>query len=407
MKFPRCEPALRRFVAAMIVSCVLLSANVRGDAIEGVQAAALDQPRIYICFRRSINGAILATKAEPKHKDMLGEEISGDPQIGAEAFLDTGASAIMLSSDTVQKLSIATEKNVTFEDTGVAGSDKFGVTEPLFAALARYPNADSENPGDYAPPSGPFRMQIRAGGGLLEMISPGLDVAGMPVMVGKVIAMDPTPLAKYEKIRTAVLSPGDQRIPKTSRHVPLSMVSFSKFTRTTPAGAAGPNLISNPMIGPDPFAANDSHPPITITFRGKTVHGTFLLDTGAAASIISSKLAQQLGVNAQKDKQFELAIGGVGGQKQSSGLFFDSLQLPTLEGQPIVYAKAPLLISDITVADSEGKTFTLDGVFGMNYLVASAEVTGGLLPDIGKIVDGPYRWIVIDFKNPTLGLEPK
>jgi hypothetical protein len=43
----------------------------------------------------------------------------------------------------------------------------------------------------------------------------------------------------------------------------------------------------------------------------------------------------------------------------------------------------------------------------MNYLVASAEVTGGLLPDIGKITDGPFRWIVIDLKRGMLGVEPK
>jgi hypothetical protein len=400
--------------AFIVVQCPLcIAAN---EAIEGVQAAALDQPRIYVCFRRSANGAILSTKAEPKHKDMLGDDVSGDPQMGAEAFLDTGASGMMLSADTVQKLGIAQEKSVTFEDTGVAGSDKFGVTESLFAALARYPNADSENPADYSSATGPYHMQVRAGGGLLEMIAPGMDVAGMPVMVGQVVAMDPTPLAKYEKIRTAVLPPGDKRIPQTSKHVALTMVSFARFTKLSPAGAAGPDLVANPMIGPDPFAANDSHKPVAITFHGKTVAGTFLLDTGAASSIISTKLAKQLGLknaadgslaDVPKDQQFELAIGGVGGANQSHGVFFNRLELPTREGPPIVYLKAPLLISDITVADQDGKTFTLDGVFGMNYLVASAEVTGGLMPDVGKIIDGPYRWIVIDFKQQMLGLELK
>jgi Aspartyl protease len=236
------------------------------------------------------------------------------------------------------------------------------------------------------------------------------------VMAGQVVAMDPTPLAKFDKIRTAVLPPGDARIPKTSRHVPLTAVDFSRFTRLSPAGAAGPNLIPNPMIGPNPFAANDAHQPVTITYHGKTASGTFLLDTGAAASVISTKMAKELGlqfdangeiVGVPADQQFELAIGGVGGAKQSHGLFFDRLELPTLEQQPVVYVKAPLLISDITVADSSGKTFTLDGVFGMNYLVSSAEITGGLLPDVGKIVDGPWRWIVIDFKLGEMGLEPK
>jgi hypothetical protein len=41
----------------------------------------------------------------------------------------------------------------------------------------------------------------------------------------------------------------------------------------------------------------------------------------------------------------------------------------------------------------------------MNYLVASAEMSGGLLPDIGKIFEGPFRWIVIDHARGELGLE--
>jgi hypothetical protein len=102
-----------------------------------------------------------------------------------------------------------------------------------------------------------------------------------------------------------------------------------------------------------------------------------------------------------------MAMGGLGGAKQAHGIFFDTVELPTSDRTPLVYAKAPLLISDITAVDPAGNSFTLDGVLGMNYLVASAEITGGLLPDIGKIVDGPWRVIVIDFKNGVLGLEPR
>jgi hypothetical protein len=193
-------------------------------------------------------------------------------------------------------------------------------------------------------------------------------------------------------------------------------VSFERFTKTAPAGAKGPDLNANPMIGPDPFAEQDRHPGVAITRNGKRVTGTFLLDTGAATSMISVKMARQLGIDVDDDgtthgiskgKTFQLAIGGLGGQKTPTGLFFDRLELPTREGKPIAYVNAPLLISDITVTDAQGKKFTLDGVLGMNYLVASAEVTGGLLPDIGNISDGPYRWIVVDLSRNELGLDPK
>jgi hypothetical protein len=243
------------------------------------------------------------------------------------------------------------------------------------------------------------------------MIAPGMDIVGMPMMAGKVVVMDPSPLSQLDKIRTTVVAPGDRSIPRTAQHVPLTYVAFERFTRVTPRDAPRPDGHANPMIGPDPFAAGtakDARSSVVVTHRGKSARGTFLLDTGAATSMISTKLAEQLGIQLDKvpqDEKISLAVGGVGGQKQSEGLYFDRLELPTREGKPITYVKAPLLIADITVVDAQGKQFTLDGVLGMNYLVASAEIIGGLLPDIGNIADGPFRWIVIDHARGEMGLE--
>ena len=106
------------------------------------------------------------------------------------------------------------------------------------------------------------------------------------------------------------------------------------------------------------------------------------------------------------NQQFSLSVGGIGGNKTAIGFFLDTLALPTREGQPLTYAKAPVLVNDISVTDPvTGEVFTLDGVFGMNFLVASAEVTGGLLPDIGKLTQGPFTTIVIDHSRATLGVK--
>ena len=383
------------------------------DTIEGVRAAALDQPRIYLNLRRTAAGPVLETTGVAKTSAI-------------EAFLDTGASGTVISSTTAEQLGIKDVKSrdgkqVSFEDIGIGGFEKFSVSEPLYAALAPYPNG--EDPADFDKPLGPTRVQIRPEGGILAMIAPGMDIVGMPMMQGRVIVMDPSPLAKFDKIRTSLVAPGDRSIPKTSRHVPLTYVSFAKFTRLSPKDAPGPDSRANPMIGPDPLvvagattrAARSSRgdsrgKSIVITHRGKSASGTFLLDTGAATSMISTKLADQLGLDLDKvpkDQQISLAVGGLGGQKDARGTYFDRLEIPTREGKPIVYERAPLLVCDITVADEKGNTFTLDGVLGMNYLVASAEITGGLLPDVGQIVDGPFRWIVIDHARGEMGLEPR
>jgi hypothetical protein len=378
------------------------------DAIEGVQAAALDQPRVYMNVRRNPRGPVLTTGGK-------------EPLTAIEAFLDTGASGIMLAEDTVKQLKINTErardgKAVQFEDVGVGGTEHFGVSEPLYVSVAHYnSNTTGEDSGAYSAPMGPIRAQIKpGGGGILQMIAPNLDIAGMPVMAGRVAVIDTKPLAEFEKLRTALYSPGDQRIPKTTRHVPLTYVSFARFTRTTPAGAQGPALAPNPMIGPDPFKPNPAVKPVVLRHVNKSANVTLLLDTGAAASIISEKVARQLGIDVRdgaiaggaKADRFSLMIGGVGGAKNAPGTFFDGLEIPTRESRPIAYKRAPFLIMDIPVEDADGKAFTLDGVLGMNFLCASAEITGGLLGGIGKIVDSPFRYIVIDNKTGVLGLVP-
>jgi len=396
-----------RILYAILVVSASARPNVAlaDDAIEGVQPAALDQPRIFMCLRRDARGKSLETADK--------EALSG-----IEAFLDTGASGVVLSSDTCGKLGVKSEhardgKEIAYEDVGVGGSERFAVAEPLFFALAPYPNG--EDPTNYDKPFGPIRAQIRPEGGILALIAPGMDVAGMPAMSGKVVVIDTKPLAQMDKLRTNVVPPGDRSIPKTNSHVPLTYVSFARFTKISSAGAIGPSVTGNPMIGPDPFNPSDKRKPIVVTYKGKTASGTFLLDTGAATSMISTKLAKELGIKLNengspiglaKDQTFSLPVGGLGGAKNASGLFFDRLEIPTSGNRPIAYAKAPLLICDITVMDDQKNSFTLDGVLGLNYFVASAEITGGLLPDVGKMVDSPFRYIVIDHARGELGLAP-
>lgn len=415
-------------LVAICLSVVALPPARADDAIEGVQPAALDQPRIYINLRRTAGGPTLQAKtprdgnagAAAKILKDLGLDAGGDADPSTlEAFLDTGASGLVLSASTVEQLGIRLErgrdgKDVVFEDVGIGGSEKFAVAEPLLVSLAAYPDGD----GAFAPAgAAAIRAQVRPEAGILALVAPGLDVAGMPVMYGRVVVLDPAPLAKFDKIRTAVVAAGDRSIPKARIRVPLTYVSFEPFTRTAPPGAPGPAVLGNPMIGPDPFKpGGDGRKPVVLVHGGKRAEATLLPDTGAAASIISIAMARKLGLkvtdagglpDVPKDRSFSLPIGGIGGMRVASGIYLDRMELPNAAGPPVAYAGAPFLIADITVTGRDGKTFTLDGVLGMNFLVASAEVTGGLLPDIGRIVEGPFKAIVIDLKRGELGLEPR
>jgi hypothetical protein len=418
----------RRALVVVLLICVFC----RADDIDGVQPASLDQPRVNVILRRKPAGQPLNAK-------------TADGEVGSniEAFLDTGASGVVLSENTAQQLGIKREMGAgkpyeaRFADVGVGGGSQFAISEPIFisiAPMAPNVNVDVDRQADmdaiYKTNAGPICAQVgplnSGADALLAMAMGDMDIIGMPAIRGKIIVMDPRDVnAMTDKIRTYVYdakaATQPSVIPKLSRHVKLSYVSFADFTQTVPPASTRPTMTANPLIGPDPFhLTGDKTPPVMAQHHGKSSAGSWLLDTGAAASMISLKQAAALGVTYAPDtggnprllgipneKQFILSVGGIGGTKKSAGFFLDKLTLTTQEGTPITFVHAPVLVSDISLKDSTGREFTLDGVFGMNFLVASAMVDeGALMPDIGKITSGPFQYIVVDEPAGLLGLEP-
>jgi hypothetical protein len=406
--------------------------------IEGVYNASLDQPRTYALFQRTPDTDPL-TATDP---------LFGIETFTVEAYYDTGASGVLVSKETADALGIrrATYNGqpVEFADVGVAGADYFDVSEPLYISLAPYGvERDLDNfatyPDVYTQTFGPLRTQVSQNAADDMLGLEPLDVFGMPTMRGKVIVMDARPPSSDEDLgvmRTYTYNPGtpynadedtnDPGIPQTGFHVKLSYADFGRFTDVTPAGAEGPTLRHNPFIGPDPLRqlesspADDATPGITVSRNGRSFTGSWLFDTGAAASIMSQHAADAVGVHYAPGtyhtdepllvddngnpipNQFTLQIGGIGGAFTAGGFFLDSLVLPTQEGQPIRYVRAPVLVGDISVADPDtGQDLTLDGVFGMNFLVASMQVNG---TDLGDVAAGAYDWVVFDEPNGVLGL---
>jgi hypothetical protein len=398
--------AMKRYAAIFVVLLARLALAVD---IEGVQPAALDQPRVHIHLRRDPRGEPLTAGK------------GAERTIDVEAFLDTGASGVMLSKTTADALGVkravdSRGVNVVFMDVGVGGGDKFNVSEPLHVFIA--PFGRNGEPGDadgYPIRVGPLRAQVGPlSSGIMQMLTGGLDVVGMPVINGHVAVFDPRPVDKFDDtMRAGLYEKNSPAIPKTDRHVKLIAKSFARFTRLQPPEATGPTLADNPFIDG-----------VVVSLGGKKSTGIWLLDTGAAASMISGAQAKKLGVSyvegtegtdspklsgVQEKDQITLTVGGVGGTHKAAGFFLDTLVLPTREGDPIVYKPAPVFVTDITVEDFKTKEkVTLDGVFGMNFLVASALLSeGGLLPDIGKMTAGAYDAVVVDQPGGELGLKLK
>ncbi|MEX2138961.1 MAG: hypothetical protein WD894_06845 [Pirellulales bacterium] len=454
-----------RFRGAMaaffIVAQLFPPGVVLATDLPGVLPAALDQPRINAVLRRTPTG------------DPLTADFGGVRGFNIDAFFDTGASGVLLSKETAEALGVQKLKHpdpqsgqlvdVEFEDVGVAGSEFFGVSEELYVSLSPYfePGQEPTLPS-YNQTFGPIRTQIS-----LEDANPligPLDIFGMPTMTGKVIVMDPKPTDIFSNpipgfMRTYVYNPGtpfnpatpqtNPGIPAVDRHIDLSYGAFERFTQTTPAGAPGPTLRNNPFIGPNPVLQLDPNPPadntpgVSITFGDQSSTGSWLLDTGAAASIISLEQAANLHVRYRPGTegtdnprletfdpmdpsqpgtiipdQFAFDIGGIGGTIKRSGFYLDSLLLRTQEGDVtnpddpdhIRYLGAPVLVFDITLQDPmTQQSLTLDGIFGMNMLVATASISFGPggLPIFDGLQDGYFNWVVFDEPDGTLGLDLK
>jgi hypothetical protein len=418
----------QRFLCVLLLCAPLLATD-----IEGVQAVSMDQPRVCVALRRTRGGAPLAGKGQADLSAFLGDKNGSDKVTTFAAYLDTGASSICISTQTAATLGVRkvavddTPKGVVvFHDVGVGGKDSFNISEELYVSMGPYqalgaPAAE----GGFAPAGGPWQCQIGPleGSGVLSALIGPVDVVGMPAMASKVVVMDVRPVnAMTDVMKVAVLAPGSRDIPQTNRHVRLTYADFAAFTYTEPRGIKKPTMTANPFIGPDPLGNTDkSAHPIILHHNNASSNGSWLLDTGAAASMISKAQAARLGIRYRvgpdgndtstlegppRDRQFTLTIGGIGGAKDATGFFVDELRVPTSDGDDLVYKHAPVLVADITLQHpTTGQRVTLDGVFGMNMLVASAQVTGGLVPDIGKMAEGPYTFIVIDHDKGILGLQ--
>lgn len=451
----------RALLAGWVLSVFSLSGSAASAVdIDGVQAAALDQPQICMLLRRTPTG-------DPLLADF---GIDGST-ISIQAYYDTGASGILLSRDTAEYLGVQKSyvggTAVTFSDVGVGGTTDFDVSESLYAALAPFGVAiDLENQANYTQSFGPLRTQISREYALSPTLA--IDVVGAPAMAGKIVVMDPKPVENIfdfladpnwenldldMQIHTHVYDPGtpftpgnvlSPGIPTTSHHVSLSSGDFSRFTEVTPTGAEGPTLVENPFIGPNPVAQLDAGlpaddtPGVTISLGGISSTGSFLFDTGAAASMISSHVAADLNVRyvsgtegtasplleifdpehpelagATIAEQFQLTISGIGGDSNVAGFYLDSLLLPTMEGNPLDvndpnhlrFLNAPVLVADIVLQDPDTlQSLTLDGILGMNFLVASTEIIG---MTFGAMSSGSFDWIVYDQPNGVLGLDLK
>jgi hypothetical protein len=427
--------------------CIFVTFPVAAVEISGVQPFALDQPRVYAMLQR------------PGQSGPLMDSFGA---FTFDAFLDTGASGFILSRDYASFLGVQNQQiagqNVEFATVGASGSAGFNISEILNVGISPYhPDVPLDDLSTIATTytHGVDAVRIQVEQNFTPINTSPINVIGMPAMVNKVVVMDPTPVDSFlNTMNTFIYDPGtpfhpsttatDPGIPTTTHNVQLSFGDFSRFTQVTPVGGSLPTLARNPFIGPDPISAldpgapADDTPPVELSFGGRETTGSFLLDTGAGVSFVSRALASNLNIRYRPGsfgtaapklesydpnnvgqpgtllaEQFTLNIGGVGGSSTLAGFYVDSMRLKTVEGNVnddndphhLEFVRTPVLVNDIQLKDPDtGDLFTLTGVFGMNNLVASANVTTiGGEPVLIDQTPGNFEWLVYDDANALLG----
>lgn len=458
--------------AAVATTVFCASATFAQVQFLNTQPGAVDQPRINIAIARA------STPTTPLQSE--GFDLLGNPTntISVEAYYDTGASGIVLGAGIADALGIQVStfngQPVVYSDVGAGGTVPFAVSEELiiytadslgildgldanrFAQLSD-PNLFQPTGGIYNNAIGPARVQIGPVNpadlpdlGLGDLFSSDINVVGIPAMAGKTIVFDPRPTRGFDDffdnpdplgdpdalnifMRTYSYDPGTAYNPAqldsnpgivpTNLHVALTYANFDDFVEITPAGAPGPLTAGNPFVGANPITGEGSNPGVEISLGSSSSTGSWLLDTGAAASFISTEQAGNLGVTydpangigsenplllgVEPERQFTLTIQGIDGNPTNiAGFLADEMVLPTDEGIDMEFVGAPVLVLDIELQNAAGEMVTLDGILGMNFFVSSADYElDGFALNILDFQESPFEFFTFDQLNGKLGFQ--
>jgi hypothetical protein len=409
-------------------------------AIQNVAQDVAYSPQIHAILTDPSTGKILQGNGAYGGYGSYSSSLSGSgPYYDIQGYLDTGTSGILLSQGAQQGLGVqlATYNGtpVTYTDTGLGGAASYNVSTPYDVSTASVSSGNY----DLQPPTNAYTNNI----GAVRMetataASGGYNIFGMPVMQGKVTVFHPgnfTDLTNPIPTTSYIYNPGTPYNPgslntnpgivPTPLQVQLSFASFSSPSLTQPSGAPAPVEDANPFIGPNPLDPQGSTaqiPPVTLALTEpaanggitRTSTGSFLFDTGAQVSFISTAEAASLGISENVStkgtttlvytdtgqavpNQFSPPIAGAGGSSASpAGFYLTSLALQTTSGEAIQFVNAPVVVLNIQVVNpSTHQPITLDGDLGMNFFES-----GGLTNNSNN----GFQWFVLDQPNGLLGL---
>ena len=411
-----------------------------GDVvIEGTLQAVPGYPRVHVQLRR--NGQVVT--GEPAQLgglgglqglgDLLQRQGGRDAQPARArsftAFLDTGASAYVISKSTADRFGLARIPNALYHETGLHGQIPMHVSRPYTVALSGTSGRIADEPADFRVVDRNARLQLQPkppGNPLVAMAMGELNIVGMPAIRELVVEFDAAPmqgggglagqlkglrglqggqgggngqmlqnldqiLDKLDQVGVGPavrLHPPDFQPRNVDLVIPLDGVNYTRQNNPKDRGPL-PTLAKNPVVRN-----------ITTRHGNQSFTGDWLFDTGAPASLISTEQAEALGLyrngNPVRPPDFSIQLGGAGGKMTNApGFRIDRLRIPTARGRTIEYRDVHVLVHDVGVTLDNGERVVLDGIFGTNLLLPTVSLGGGLGLPTGSAA-GPYEHIWID-----------
>ena len=315
---------------------------------------AIDQPRV----------AVEVYIPEPEH--------SFGPVYANTFLLDTGAQGLMAVGYSVDEMTGAGYETVAvFDELGIGGSTPYDVSEVYNLDFAgsdgtRYTLDDIRLLSNSSVDFGSF-------GGIV----------GMSAMLGRTTTLDMTAMLggeygfDYMGVGFSAAPPADNG----HRYgVPLSIVDFP------PSGQRNPE---------DPLPTYAPLPFIDVEMRhgAGSAGGSFVLDTGASISMLSSAFAFELGLDSNENGSLDdeavgfLDLTGAGGTVNVPLLAVEKLVLAADEGIELIWRDLTLPVYDIDPS--------IAGIFGCELL------TSGWFE--GVFATGEFGYIEqvhLDFRDP-------
>lgn len=297
---------------------------------------ALDQPRVTV--------------------ELINDNLQSlGPSIFSTWLLDTGANSTLTFKNAVNEMNETPPFYVTegvFEELGVGGTQLFDISAPYRFDFAGYDGIRqtllntrilSDDTRD------------------LSLFGPW-GIKGMPAMTERYTSLDFTGWINFDLAELFMKTSFPEQIPE--HNGPRYTLSVDNRVRFSTDG----HIISgnHPPVWADlPFFESQ------LLNNGNLSSGNFLFDTGAQVSILSSRMAIELGLDSnldgildENDAQFARmeTVGGVGGFVDVPVFLIDEVHIPTDQGPDLVWTDLQWLVLDII--DS------IDGVFGFDNMTS-------------------------------------